>query len=225
MRGAADSPIRLPGAAPHPRPLPASGARGGHGGSASQSPSLAYILICNFTSLGPPLGGALEGGDAFFERERLADQRLEIDLAGGDHRQRAVEHIGVAEYRLDADFLVRRRRRCRASPARPACRWRWAAARPDQSSRPPFIGARRAARLEHDVGAPAVRSPRSRRRRGLLALDVDGGDAGITPGDGRASRRRYRMTMTREQPPASAASAVMMPIGPAPVTTAVRRPA
>ncbi|ABA52633.1 hypothetical protein BURPS1710b_A0233 [Burkholderia pseudomallei 1710b] len=97
----------------------------------------------------------LECAQAVRERERARDERLHVDRAGGDQRERAREDVRVAEHRFDARLLrlqrndIERHRRERHADQHEA------AVRAQQID-DARIRARVAACLEHHVRAPAV---------------------------------------------------------------------
>ena len=150
--------------------------------------------------------------------EGVGDQRRHVDLAGGQHRDRARVDVGVAEDVLDPRLLDLRRDHVVADRLARHADIDHAPAGADQVEhlgRGPLV----AGALEHDVGTPAVGLGHHRVGE-LAAADVDAGRRR------RASRRVpslgscTSLMSTRLQPPARAASAQTMPIGPAPITTA-----
>src|ERR1700748_2006112 len=76
----------------------------------SPNPAIASLLIKHDLQLdvaGARFNRAIERLDRILETEGLRYQRLEIDAAGSDKRNRAIILVRIAEDGLDADFLGR----------------------------------------------------------------------------------------------------------------------
>src|ERR1700684_2670452 len=129
-----------------------------------------------------PLCGALERLDRALEVEGRGNQRLQVDLAGTNEVQRSFVHIGVTEDGFDPQFLADRAGNVEGyrldGNAHEHDRAR-GAGKVHRS----FDRLRRAARVKHDVGAPATCLAFNRIKEITLG-DVDRDNSRIAAGGG-----------------------------------------